>query len=220
GEADLDALGDPGHGADRDRHLFAAPQVPLPQQHMRHEMAVRVDDQPFDLADVAVGGVNVLAALYLHLARRDRIVGHQVAPRAAVAVVGPGGNVGGAVVRGVRDAGDELPLPDGVEAVELRRGTPQPDLAGGGVDQSQRDEPGGSVPPPRLHDEMCDQVGDRVEGHPEQRAAGPVCAADVGSDREPFHFWHGTLLGLETARALFMTGRYSRAGPVAPAAPG
>jgi hypothetical protein len=79
-QVDLDALGDPGHGVDRNGHLLAAPQMPLLQQHVRHVMAGGVDDQPFDLADVAVGGINVLAALHLHLARGDRVVGLR-APR-------------------------------------------------------------------------------------------------------------------------------------------
>src|SRR6266566_3747466 len=163
-------------------------------------MAVRVDDQPFDLADVAVGGVNVLAALYLHLARGDRVGGFEVAMRAAVAEMGPGDNIGRAVVRDIRDVSDELPRCGGVEAVELRRGTPQLDLARGGTDQFERDETGGSVPS-WFHDEMCDQVGDRLDDHPGQRAAGPIRAADVGPDREPLRFWHDTLLGLETVRA-------------------
>src|SRR5215475_3533832 len=155
-------------------------------------MAVRVDDQPFDLADVAVGGINVLAALHLDLARGDRVVGRQGAPRAAVAVMGPGENVGRAVVRHVVDASDEPLLFGGIEAVELRRGALKPDLASGGADQFERDEPGGSVPPRWFHDEMRDQVGDRVDDYPREPAAGPIGAADVGPDREPLHLrhWH------------------------------
>jgi len=137
--------------------------VPLLQQHVRDVAAVGVDDQSFDLADVAVGGVNVLAALHLHLARRDRVGGFQVAFRAAVAEMRPGDNVGLAVVRGIRDAGDELPLRGGIEAVELRRGTTQPDLVQGGTDQFEGNELGGLVLSAWFHDEMCDQFGDRIK---------------------------------------------------------
>jgi hypothetical protein len=72
-EADLDAVDGPGHGADRDGHVLTAPQMPLLQEHMRHAVAVRIDDQPSYLANMSVAGMNVLAAPYLHLADRDRV---------------------------------------------------------------------------------------------------------------------------------------------------
>src|SRR6516162_285132 len=102
-------------------------------------MARRVDDQTFDLTDVAVGGINVLAALHLHLTRWDGVVGLQVSPRAAVAEIGPSDSIGRAIVRDIIVAGDELPLPGGIDAVEVRRGALQPYLVGGGVDQFDRD---------------------------------------------------------------------------------
>ena len=56
GDVEPDAVLDAGHGADRDGHLLAAPQVTLLQEHVAHMVAAGVDDQALDLADSAIGG--------------------------------------------------------------------------------------------------------------------------------------------------------------------
>lgn len=60
---------DLGDGADRDGYFLAAEQVPLLQQHVGHVAAAGVDDQPLDLPDGAVGGVDALAAAHGYLAQ-------------------------------------------------------------------------------------------------------------------------------------------------------
>ena len=65
-DTELDTVIDPGHGADRDGDFLAAPQVTLLQQHVGHVVVGGVDDQALDSPDVAVGGMDVLAAADLH----------------------------------------------------------------------------------------------------------------------------------------------------------
>src|ERR1022692_1924831 len=48
GNAELDAVVDPGDGADRDGYFLAAEHVPLLQEHMGHVVVARVDDKPLD----------------------------------------------------------------------------------------------------------------------------------------------------------------------------
>src|SRR5262249_61637797 len=70
GEAELDALvADLGHGRDRDGDLLPAPQVAFLEEHVRHVLAARVDDQPLDPPDAAVGGADGIIAVYRHLAQ-------------------------------------------------------------------------------------------------------------------------------------------------------
>ena len=61
-----------GDGADRDGYFLAAEHMPLLQQHVGHMAAAGVDDQPLDLPDGAVGGVNALAAAHGYLAQGAR----------------------------------------------------------------------------------------------------------------------------------------------------
>lgn len=56
-------------------HVLAAPQVSLLEKHVGHIVVKGVDHEPFDLTDVAVSGVDALAAAYGHLARGDSVVG-------------------------------------------------------------------------------------------------------------------------------------------------
>ena len=76
GDAELDAvLADSRHGADRDRHYLAAEHVSLLQEHVGDLVAAGVDDEPLDLPDVAVGGMDVLAAAYSYLSGGKGVVG-------------------------------------------------------------------------------------------------------------------------------------------------
>src|ERR1019366_427119 len=58
GDAEPDTVVDSGHGADRDSYLLAAPQMPLLEQHMGYPVVARIDDEPLDKPDRAVGGVD------------------------------------------------------------------------------------------------------------------------------------------------------------------
>jgi hypothetical protein len=61
----LDAiLVDCRHDADRDRHYLAAEHVSLLEQHVGDLVAAGVNDEPLDLPDVAVGGVEIFAAAH------------------------------------------------------------------------------------------------------------------------------------------------------------
>lgn len=65
-----DTFLDPGHGADRDGQVFAAPQMPFLEKHVGHMVVARVDDEPFGLPDLAIGGMNAIAAAHRHLTHR------------------------------------------------------------------------------------------------------------------------------------------------------
>src|SRR6204780_2967638 len=120
GDAEADAIVrvDLGDGADRDGHLFLAPQVPLLQQHVGYAAGFPVDDQALDTADGAVGGVHVLAAAHLDFASRGRVVDdlHRADFRAesrhagAEAVVGPAERLVRAIRGNAAGARDELGL--------------------------------------------------------------------------------------------------------------
>lgn len=62
-EADLQVGGHPRHGVDRDRDSFTAPDVAFLEQDMRHTAVTAVDDEPFDVADLAVARTNPVAAM-------------------------------------------------------------------------------------------------------------------------------------------------------------
>ena len=186
---------DPGHRADRDRHLFLAPQVPLGQQHVGHVVRPRVDDQPVHAPDAAVGGLDRVAPAHVHLAQRDGVVGDGLRGalqggrighrgRAAQAVVGPDEHLFRAV-RGVAlGPGYELGFLGGLELRELRQGAADPDLVSRGVHEVEGDEPGQPHAALRLDHQVGDLTGDRVDDHPAHLAAVPVGAAGLGPDRE------------------------------------
>ena len=75
GDAESDTAVEPGHLVERDGDIPATPRVPLPEQHVGQLAAARVDPEGADLPDVAVGGVDVIAAVFLDLARRDDVDG-------------------------------------------------------------------------------------------------------------------------------------------------
>src|SRR5262249_2315849 len=75
GDAEPNPVLDTGDGADRDGHLLAAPQVAFLEKHVSHVVVASVDDQPFDVPDLPVGGVNTLATADGHLAQGDGVVG-------------------------------------------------------------------------------------------------------------------------------------------------
>src|SRR5215467_6982967 len=75
GDAEPDAVVEPGHLGGRDGDVLAVPRRPLPNQHVGHLTAARVDAQGAEVPDIAVGGVYVLAAVLLHLTRRGDVDG-------------------------------------------------------------------------------------------------------------------------------------------------
>jgi uncharacterized membrane protein YraQ (UPF0718 family) len=74
-DAQPDAVAGAGHRANRDGYFPPAPEVALLQEHVRHVAAAAVDDEPLDPADVAVGGLDGVAAPHVHLPRRDDVRG-------------------------------------------------------------------------------------------------------------------------------------------------
>ncbi len=96
-------------------------QVPLLEKHVGHVAVARIHDDPLDPADVAVAGVDVLAAGYLGFPFGDPVGGDGLRdPRcvaglhtrlaAPAALVGPGDHLLWAVVLVAPGAGQELRL--------------------------------------------------------------------------------------------------------------
>jgi hypothetical protein len=75
GDAEPDAAVEPGHRVERDGDVLATPPVPFPEQHVGHLAAARVDQETADLPDVAVDGVDVVAAVLRYLALGDDVDG-------------------------------------------------------------------------------------------------------------------------------------------------
>jgi len=201
-EVEPDTVIDPGHGTDRDGHFLTAPHVSLLEEHVGHVVAFRVDDQPLDFPDVAVGGMDVLTATHLHLVQRDGVVGdrqrsvspghaHAHAHARARAVVGHEGHLFRVIARVSGRAGQELRLLGGIELLELRQGAAEPDLARRGVDKVKRNKPAAVIVMLWFDHEMGDRTRDRVHDHAGHLAAAPVSTADVGPDRERRCLCHG-----------------------------
>ena len=58
----------PADRPDGDGHFLASPQVPLLQEHVRHLMVIGVDDKAFNLPDIPVRSMDVLAVAHLYFA--------------------------------------------------------------------------------------------------------------------------------------------------------
>src|ERR1700691_2823594 len=207
-DAQPDAVTGAGHRADRDGYFLAAPQVALLQEHVSHVAAAAGDDQALDPADVAVGGLDLVAARHVRLTLRDGVSGDGLrdgpaakAGQAAVqathagantqAVVGPVAHLARAVARVAAGSRYEPGLLGGIELLELRLGAAEPDLVSRRVDEAERDEPAEAAPVFRLDHQMGDRLSDRVDDHAGHLAAGPVAAASLGPDRELHCFCHG-----------------------------
>ena len=191
GEVEPDTVIDAGHGADRDGDFLAARQVPLLEEHVGHVVAVRVDDQALDFPDVAVGGMDVIAAAHLHLIQRDGVVGDRLrgvspghAHAHARAVVGHVKHLFRVIARVSGRAGQELCLLGGIELLELLQGAAEPDLACRGVDEVKRNKPAAVIAMLGFDHEMGDRARDRVHDHAGHLAAAAVGTAGVGPDHE------------------------------------
>src|SRR5271166_3257847 len=78
----------------------------------------------------------------------------------------------------------ELDLLGRLERVELGQGAAQPDVAGGGVDQVEGDQPPVLPPVFRLDDQMRDRATGRIDDHAAHLATRTIRAAGRGPDRE------------------------------------
>ena len=186
GDVEPDSFGGPGHGADRDGDLLAPPQMALLEQHVGHVMIARVDEEPLDLADLAVHGMDVVTGTDLCFTHGDDVLdGDPCQVRYAR---------GGAARRGGDPraaAFHHLFLLGGIEFVELGDGAAQPDFARRGADQVQRDQAAGLVAVLVLYDQVRHGAGGRVDDDAAHLAARAIRAACPGPDRELCLRCHG-----------------------------
>jgi hypothetical protein len=197
GEAEMDDQGpDLRYGADRDGHVFAAPQVPPLEEHVGYLMAARVHDQPLDLPYFAVGRADGQAAADVYRAGWHGVDGDlRRGVRSSASV---GGNPDFAPTQVKWLLYPWVPVPGGVEVrhgfgllggperLELGQGAAKPDLAGRSVYEVNGNKPPRARPVLGVDREMRDLPGDRVEDDAAYLTAGTIGAAGAGADPE----WH------------------------------
>jgi len=163
--------------------------MPLADQHVSHLATVRVDAEPAQSPEVAVGGVDVVIAAFFYLSRRDDGDGFLLrSPRDHVALDDLAASVSPPrreQLHGRVIARHELRqrLLGGAEILELRLVAIQPDLAGSrDVHHVHRYEPGKTKPALRLDRQMGDRASGRVDDHADHLAPEPVGTANVPPD--------------------------------------
>src|ERR1035437_5535506 len=130
GDVESDAVLERGHGTDRDRHFFAAQDMPLLEENVGHVMIARIDDEPLDSSDFAVGGMDSLASVHGHLAQREGVIGDGLCDVLRnEAVVGPRESLARTVGRIAHTPRHELCLLAQLELLERRQLAAQLDLA-------------------------------------------------------------------------------------------
>ncbi len=163
---------------------------------MSHAAVAGIDNDPLDPADVAVGGMNVLAPGHFRLAFGHQIGGHRLRdPRhgvgahsrhaAALGIRGPRDDLFQAIVLVAPRPRQELRLIGGLELPELRDRAPEPDhLTGRGSYLVEWNKLSESLPVRFLDHQIGDGIPGGVDDQASDLAAGPVGAADVSSDPE------------------------------------
>jgi hypothetical protein len=116
------------------------------------------------VADLAVGGMDAIAAAHLHLAQRNGVVGDGLRDPGDHVALDPGGpaqaqprlgeHLFRAVGRIASGPRHELRLLGGVELLKLRHGATQPDLAVGGIGKVEGHEPAEPTAARRFHHEV------------------------------------------------------------------
>ena len=69
----MDAAGKPGHAAGGDGHVLVTPQMAFLEKYMHvgHLVRAWVDAERAELPDLTVGGMDVVAAVFLLLGRQQ-----------------------------------------------------------------------------------------------------------------------------------------------------
>jgi hypothetical protein len=166
--------------------------MPL-DDHLGDLAAIGVYAEPVELPDVAVGGMDVIAAAlfhlifwnevdFLHLADRpDLVPVHDFFARASPAQGGRKQLYGDVLRQG---------LFGGAQVLELRLGVAKLDLILRGVDVVQRNEPGQPVPRPvlkfRLDHEMGYRPGSRVHDQGLELTGKPIAAVSGRTDDQTY----------------------------------
>ena len=173
---------------------------------MSHLVVVRIDREAPHLPDRAVEGMNGFAATKLCFTQRNGVMhdDRRAVPEAATdrrardRTADPhaaGSTVALDRIRGVVSAPVlgaflQIDFLGGVKLLELPEGAAQPDLAGGGVDQLQGNEPAVMPLVLRFDDQMRDRASGRIDDYPGHLAAETVGAARFGPDCERRRLWH------------------------------
>src|ERR1700689_5092459 len=186
------------HGADRDSHFPAAPQVPLLEKHVGYMVAARFHDQPLDLPYLAVGRTDRQVAAYVYLARWDGVDGDLLRGSRLARAAGnvpPGEPVhlarGDAGVPGGVEVRHGLGLLGGPERLELGQSAAKPDLARRSVRKIDGNKPPRAMPVLRVDCEMSNLPRGRVDDNAAYLTAGSIGATGVGPDPERHRLRHG-----------------------------
>ncbi len=127
--------------------------MPFLEQHVGHMVVTRVDQEALYLSYLTIQRVDTLTALHVCFTQRDNVVDHD---RRTVSQAHADSHTGGPHIARTAVALDRLSLAvaapvieslrqvgflGGIEVVELRDGTAQPEVVGRSVDQVDGNKP-------------------------------------------------------------------------------
>ena len=175
GDVEPDSVLNSGHGTDRDGDFLVPPQMALLEQHVAHPVIARVDEEALHPPDVPIDGMDTVTGAELYLAARDNVLNDRppvywLGAYAGAEEIARAGwcvflNAGGA---------HKVPFLSGIELVELRPRTAQPDLLGRSLDQVNRNKPGGLLPVAGLDHKVGDRISGRVDDQTAHLAARTI----------------------------------------------
>src|SRR5215469_5127933 len=105
--------------------------------------------------------------------------------------MGPEDRLFGTVGRVGDGARHEAGILRGVKRLELGHRAPELDLARGGIDKPDRDEPATYALVVWFDHDVGDRRYDRVDHHPDHLASRPIRAGSVGPNRDRLRSFHG-----------------------------
>ncbi len=194
GQAEANAVVDPGHRSDGYGDFLATPHMTLLEEHMGHMVSLTIDHQSLNAPDRAVRRVDLLSSSHPYLVQWNRVVGdglRNLANGVSEAVVGLSQHLPGGVV-GVTAAGrQELGLFGMIELGELSQGAANKDLAGRDIDEIQWHEATETLTVLGLHHQMGDGSGDGIDHDTADLATRTIGTGCFGPDRELNLICHG-----------------------------
>jgi hypothetical protein len=147
----------------------------LLEQHVAHPVITRADEEALHPPDLPIDGMNAVTGPELHLTARDNVLNdrppvYRLGAYAGAEEIGRAGwcvflNAGGA---------HKVPFLSGIELVELRPRTAQPDLLGRSLDQVNRNKPGGLLPVAGLNHKVSDRISGWIDDQTAHLAARTI----------------------------------------------
>jgi hypothetical protein len=168
------------------------------EEHVGDLVVARVDDQPPDDSDLAVGGIDLLTSSYRHFVEGKSVVGNglgDVPDDPPQTKVGLRERLSRGVVRMATAPRQELGLFGVIELLEPFDRATEPDLTTGGVvNKVEGNETTETLPVLGFHHQMGDGPSHGVHHNPGHFAANTIGTTCFGPDGELCWMCHGHLL--------------------------